>query len=852
MTGSLSFASEAQYESEYEEEVYLSFRYQGIIDEILVAIAKDGEFYFPVTELFELFAINYTLSPKSFSVSGYYLHEDNTYLLDFANFAGYIQAEKTTLYASDFLIKDVDFYLKAKVFEQLFGLKLIIDMSRLVLKLETRDVLPIVSRYENRRTHQRRMQYTQVSDDWYPLMYDRERRLLDGGFFDYTLFTTAARGVNSANLNTSIGGEVLFGDVQGNISTSTNTYGVNVETSGFRWRYVDDKSPYFTKANLGVLTSKGLNQRTIHGISVSNDPILVRSSFDQYIIDGHTDPEAEIELYQNDRLVEVGRADEVGYYRFFVPLNYGISRFKIRIYAKQGHVIELDRQVDIPFSFLPPGELRYHMNAGLQKNVDPDDTEQRDLSQFSISYGVNTWLSSKLGVDYASHENQDKPIIYNQFSSRIGGDLLLNLDLVYGSFYKMTTQGRGSQNSSWNFDYTYFQKEGPQNPLGYIQTLNTGMYFPIPLLKNPFIMRVDASWKNYTDSDTYGYNFYLNNTVRGFRIRYGLKEVRSISESFKSLASSAHFNVVYSIPRNPRYHKLIRGTYIRNDLYYNTVLGDFESFNFQVTRQLTKKVKVNFAVGQDFFNNNRTFELGVSWDADKFRSVTSVKHANQSHALAQTLRGSIGLDRPNGEFLFDNRQQVGRAGASIRMFVDDDNSGRYDEGEEILPGNALSIKRATARQLTKSGIPRLSQLQPYRPYNFVINEANISNPLLLPKQKEFSIIFDPNSFKTLDIPFFMTGIIDGRVDKMTNGVLLPIAGLRIHVHKIDGTDEATLRTFSDGSYYSMEISPGDYEVMIDESQLEFLGVQSFPEKIRFSVTATADGDFVEGLDFILE
>ncbi|MEA3287866.1 MAG: hypothetical protein U9Q77_10910, partial [Candidatus Marinimicrobia bacterium] len=64
--------------------------------------------------------------------------------------------------------------------------------------------------------------------------------------------------------------------------------------------------------------------------------------------------------------------------------------------------------------------------------------------------------------------------------------------------------------------------------------------------------------------------------------------------------------------------------------------------------------------------------------------------------------------------------------------------------------------------------------------------------------------------------------------------------------------ETTLRTFADGSYYSMEIPPGSYECWVDDSQLEFLGMQSSPEKRYFTVKASAEGDFVEKLDFLLE
>ncbi len=852
MLGSGAFAFQQETPENREEEVYLSFRYQGVIDEIIVAIAIDNEFYLPLTDLFELFAINYELSPSNFSVNGYYLSESNPYILDFANQNATISDSSYILDASDYLIKDVDFYVKPQIFEQVFGLQLIVDLSRLVLRLKTKDILPVISRHESRRAHQRRKQYAQVTDDWYPLVSGRQPQMLNGALLDYTLYSSITENNSFLNLNTNIGGELFYGDVQGNLFTTANPFGTYLDFSGFRWRYVNDKSPWFTRASVGAINSKGLSTRLFNGISVSNEPILAHTSYDQYIIDGHTDPEAEVELFQDNRLVEVVTADDIGYYRFIVPLNYGISRFKIRIYAKQGHVIEYDSQIDVPFNFLPPGEFRYQVSGGVQSNDDIVPIEQTELAQFNFSYGVNNWLSMKTGIDYASDENSDKPIIYNQISSRVGTTFLLNLDLVYGSFYKVTSNGHGRQSSSWNMDYTYFQKEGPINPLGQKQVINTGIFFPVMINKAQVIVRFDGGWQNYSDQNIYKFNLFLNNTYRGFRFRYGLKEEHGFADGIHLAKSSAHAGVVYSIPRSPLYRELLRGTHFRNDVYYSTATGQFESIIFQISKQFSKKLRAQLSWGEDFTVDDRSIEIGISWDAERYKSTSSLKHSNRSYSLAQTLRGSVGLDRAKNEFLWDNRQQVGRSGVSIRMFVDEDNSGAWDKGEEILPGNALSIKRATTRQVTQSGISRLTQLQPYRRYNFVVDEAKITNPLLLPRNKEFSVILDPNSFKSLDIPFFTTGIIDGRVDKRAVDALIPISGLRLHLRNEDGSYEATLRTFADGSFYSMEIPPGDYEIWIDETQLEFLQMNSVPGKLEFSVEASSDGDFIEELDFILE
>ena len=123
----------------------------------------------------------------------------------------------------------------------------------------------------------------------------------------------------------------------------------------------------------------------------------------------------------------------------------------------------------------------------------------------------------------------------------------------------------------------------------------------------------------------------------------------------------------------------------------------------------------------------------------------------------------MALDRTNGQFVWDNRQQVGRAGISVRMYVDENGSDTYDEGEQIIPGNALRLHRASGRQVSKEGISRLTQLQPYRTYNFIINEAYVRNPTLVPRYREFSMVTDPNRYRQLDVPFIVTGIIDGTV-----------------------------------------------------------------------------------------
>ncbi|MEP1307324.1 MAG: hypothetical protein ABJM22_15615, partial [Balneola sp.] len=110
----------------------------------------------------------------------------------------------------------------------------------------------------------------------------------------------------------------------------------------------------------------------------------------------------------------------------------------------------------------------------------------------------------------------------------------------------------------------------------------------------------------------------------------------------------------------------------------------------------------------------------------------------------------------------------------------------------------------------------------------------------------------PNFFKPIDIPFYSSGIIEGVVDRRYDSDTQDgIGGIRLYLKDIEKNTSQELRTFSDGSFYSYEIPPGNYELSIDPSQLEILESKSFPSKIDIEIEALADGDFVEGLSFLI-
>jgi len=836
-----------------EEEVYLSFRYQGVIDEIVIAYYVGDRFYLPVTELFDIMGVNYELSASALSVSGYFIKKDAKYVMDFSRHFAMLKDAVYSISANDFLVKELDFYVTPAVLNEVFGLKMTVDLSRLTLSLKTDQKLPIVVRYTRRAREALRNKYgSQASHPDYDLLYGRQYSVLDGAFLDYNIQNSINKYTDFTKLNLGIGGELLFGDIQGNLSAAKNGDQSRLTGSDLRWRYANEDSPWFSTVTVGQQRGGGLGSQTLQGVRVTNQPLTPRQSYDSYSIDGTTEPEAEIELYQNDHLVEVIHADDVGYYRFLVPLNYGTSDYKVRIYAKQGRVIELDRRIQIPFNFLPVGEVRYDLSSGRVASEELVWQDQANTAAANVTMGLRNWLTAGIGLEYIQNNNYDRPVLYSKLSSRVAGDILVGLDAVYQNYYTLTAKGVGSNTSSMSMDYTYFDQTNAYNTLGYRHKFNSNIFYPFSIGQERFTARSSMGWINIPGENRLTLNADVNQFIRGVRLRYGIRELRTFTVSGKAASSELQTGAVYTIPRVPTIHPLIRGSYFRTDISYNTTLGQFEDVKFQYIRQFGSRLKAQFFTTYDLRNKTALLELGITWDMETLRSTTTLRSIHSVPSFNQTLRGSVGLDRNNSEFIWDNRQQVGRSAVSVRMFVDDNNSGSYDDGEEIVPGNALTIEHASSRLIEKSGITRLTQLQPYRRYNFRVNEARVNNPMLVASKPKFSIITDPNSYKQLDIPFYTTGVIDGRVDKIKDGEFVPISGLRIHIKAEDGDYAETVRTFADGSFYSMEIPPGNYELWVDESQLEFLQMDTNPKKLSFTISPSPDGDYVEGLNFILE
>lgn len=436
-------------ESADGDEVYLSFRFRGLGNVIITAWYdyNSNEILLPVSELFGLLYINHEVDLSTQSVRGFFLRDSDRYEINFANLTARKGSRTVAFTADDIHLSELDFFLHPRIFEELFDMEFVVDLSYLSVILNSLHTMPITERFERMRLRQRLEEYT-AQRTFHPLMFDRERRVMGGFFLDYSLTASGTFENQIYLLSGNLGAEFLGGDVQGTFSGSMGNTDSNYRINNLRWRYVFNENPYINRMEAGQLISTGYRNLAYTGISLTNDPIEPRRLFEDFVIDGYTMAESDVEIFLNNRLIAHQRSYETGYYRFDVPISYGNTLYQVVIYTPTGETLEIDRRIQVPFNFLPKGEFSYRLSAGRVDDSILFEVEDKYFVQPELAYGVTGWMTFSGGMELLNTAGEFEEQLFASLSLRPFQNQVVSLDAVPDRFYRLNSNTVFANNAS--------------------------------------------------------------------------------------------------------------------------------------------------------------------------------------------------------------------------------------------------------------------------------------------------------------------------------------------------------------------------------------------------------------------
>lgn len=241
-----------------------------------------------------------------------------------------------------------------------------IDLTQLMVLVSNCDALPVVRRYARAAARAALIarSYAPVAD--IPdLTVQSPLRLGSAAMLDYSL-VTPSRSLSGATHTLHVGTTALGGavDVQLVASHSARSWlALSSELTGISWLRAWPGERTVRQLRVGDVAN-AFGTDILRGLSITNAPYAANGDVDSVHVTGTALRGREVEVYRDGALVGATSATIGGVYSFWLPSSYGLNSFTVASYGPGGGTSFTHRTLLIPPGMLPARTLRYALAAG--------------------------------------------------------------------------------------------------------------------------------------------------------------------------------------------------------------------------------------------------------------------------------------------------------------------------------------------------------------------------------------------------------------------------------------------------------------------------------------------------------
>ena len=824
------------------EEMYLNFNYAGLVSTLFTCYYEGDNTFIPVQAFFSSLQINNNKTGDR--ISGYYMYSGREYMINLDSREVSFNGKTVKFSKKDFIVIEDEVYMNPKVLAEAFDMEIQVDLGQLSMGLYTEAGTPIEAKVKRENLRDALLEKESGTKQT-PLLFKRTKNWLKGEFLDYFFSSSYSEGAYpnySYSLNS--GSELMGGDFNVNVS-GNESHEISQFDYDINWRYVFGDNKLLNQVLLGTkLQSRGIDPHPYTGITLTNAPFEVEGNFGSYTLVDKTIPLSDVELFINNEMVNYTKADDNGNYQFKIPMTYGSNTIELRIYSPDGQLIENNRRIQVPFDYLPQGDVQYYLNIGQQ-----NDTKDM-IYHGSVGYGLTTWLTNRAGVDFTSTDGKvfANPVFFNSLSGRFLDDYLFNYTFAPELYHRVSLSASYFNLQSFSLRYTKYKQNEIYNIRKLEEDAEITAGIPVEMMGIRMGIQGQGLYEKKIDGENYKLDVGTNFSVLNFSPSINYSYTEEKSQFSTGVRREVRFGV--STPAsflNGITPDFMSGKYISTVLKYDAVSQRFSNAKISYSSNVTRnaRIEVNYSndLQYDFSSFNVVFRYEFPF------AVTNTIADDKS--LVFNIHGTIGYDNANEDIFTTNRKSVGTGGVAFRMFQDANSNGVYDKDELIVDDIDLKFNQNVTMERNDEGILIASELSPYKEYDIEINPLSGKNPFLQPKFQKFALVTDPNQIKLVEIPFYFSEEVYGSVVAVKDGAEIPLPSVKIHIYNHDNEEDKVITSFNDGTLYYLGLLPGDYTAYVDSGMVAMLGAET-PESIDFTISDDEDADPTKDLNFVLK
>ncbi len=861
-------AAETDWSERPDDEVYVFGlrldRY--VLSEGLIVFYDGEEAFAPLGALAELLEFPIAVDPARGIAEGWFLNDDRTFRLDLAGQEVEVAGRTTTVDIAMLERHPDDIYVSLKELEHWFPIALDLRFGDLAIDVVALEPLPLQQRIAR---EERRRLLRPAADGQGLERVEPEERWFDWPFVDTSIEVSARHRPKETHsrgrLTTTVAG--IVGGLDGEMTAVADS---DQTVPNFRVRLGRraleggllgplDVREYA----LGDVTTPDLPlvaENTVgRGVEISTYDLDRLEQTNRVTLRGELPVGWEVEAYRNGELIDFQTDSDVGNGRYEfanLPTLAGLNEFRLVFYGPQGQTRERVESYFVTPDFAEPGRTDFRV-AFNQRNRDlididdstpsqPDDGENRFVLQ--AEHGINETLSLGAGLASLSVDGQRRHYGNANLQGSFFG-MLGQIDAALSDNGGLALGGRlQTRVGDWSFfgEQSFFEdfhSEQSDNASvsGHLRSrtsLRANGHLPdIGLGHQPLSATLshEVAEEGEWQTSAFGrvsavarpFNFALSSTTRLYSDRDTQSEARLLVGTLLG-DFRLRGEIGVDVAPAPAFDQVVLSADWRIDDDFGARFGLRHNSGERETTSATVGLNYQF----------EHFALGLNVDGD----------TDGQYNARLGLSFSFGHD-PGRDSIAVRARPFARYGAvSAQAFLDSDNDGNFDPGEQVVEGAGFSGPRLPRDARTdESGNSFIVGLEPYRATEIGLNEATLEDPFWASARPPVQVVTRPGTTTRLLFPVIETGEVDGTVvvGSTGGGALRPGGGLRVSLRDAAGRLVAETVTAYDGYYFFDRIPYGRYLLVLDPQQLRELGYAAVPPR---ALSIGSEEPFVIGQD----
>ena len=829
----------SQKEEIYDEiGVILNVERVGTIE---IPIVIDNQIaYLPVKEIFDFLKIKNTQSLQLEQIEGFFINPQSRFLIDkYKNQIVYL--DKTyPLKPNDLLKTETGIYLKIDYFGKIFGLDCSFNFRNLSVTMNTKIELPTIKEMQQEILRQNisKLQGEKKVDT----VIKRTFPKFQIGMADWALFSTQTQGYSTnVRLNLALGA-VFFGGETNVYLNMNSTSPIKAEEQFYRWRYVNNDITALKQITLGTIFTPTIatTYAPITGIQISNTPSNFRRSFGTYTISDKTEPGWTVELYMNNVLVNYTKADASGFFTFEVPLVYGNSEVKLKHYGPWGEVRTSEKQILIPFNFLPKNQYEYTFTSGIIQ-----DEDHTSLTRAIINYGLTRRVTIGAGVEMLSTVNGGKPMPFINTSIRLGSNMLFSGEHVSGIISRGIFSYNLPSNIRLELNYSKYEKNqtairsGKNSSNNYLEERKLVAIVPIKTKLFSSFTRLTLNQLVLPTTTFNTAELMISSIIANLSVN--LATNMSYTDPAQKIFTS-NLSATTRLPKGIRFTPLVQ---------YDYTLHNFLRLRSEFEKNITTKGFLNFTFERDLVKKENYYSIGFRYNFSFTQFSFFGRKTSDNITVTEAVNGSLLYNQDSKKFITSSQNNVGRGGFIIQPFLDVNANGKKDKGEPKV--NSLGIKVNAGRTVLniKDSNYNVVGLEAYNSYYINVEKDAFDNIAWKVKNPSIKAIVEPNHLKLIEVPILVMGEVSGKVNLQNSQGNKGIGRIIVNIYNSNDVFITRILTESDGYFSYLGLTPGNYYLEVDENQLDKLKFKSTSSKINFQIKPSKEGDIIDNINIQL-